>query len=86
MLVKICFGITLLVWFLDILQPGYLKFYNLNNVTSKIKIPISTATISKPTPTPTPTDSICNNPKNSFEKLLSSTNSSCQNANQAGNR
>jgi hypothetical protein len=86
MLVKICFGITLLVWFLDILQPGYLKFYNLKNVTSKIKLPVSTATISTPTPTPTPTDSICNNPKNNFEKLLSSTNSSCQNANQAGNR
>jgi hypothetical protein len=83
MLVKICFGITLLVWFLDILQPGYLKFYNLNNVTSKIKFPVTSAVISKPTPTPT--DSICNNPKNNFEKLLSSTNSSCRNANKAGN-
>jgi hypothetical protein len=83
MWVKICFAITLLVWVLDILQPGYLKFYNLNNVTSKIKFPISTATISKPTSTPT--DSICHNPKNNFEKLLSSTNSSCKNANQAGN-
>jgi hypothetical protein len=86
MLVKICFGITLLAWFLDILQPGYLKFYNLNNVTSKIKFPIISAAISKPISTPNPTDSICNNPKNNFEKLLSSTNSSCQNANQAGNR
>ncbi|NJR19951.1 MAG: hypothetical protein HC785_32705 [Calothrix sp. CSU_2_0] len=84
MWVKIFFEFTLLVWFLDIFQPGYLKFYNLNNVTSKIKFPISTAAISKPTPTPT--DSICNSPKNNFEKLLSSTNSSCQNANQAGNR
>jgi hypothetical protein len=83
MWVKIFFGFTLLVWFLDICQPGYLKFYNLNNVTSKIKFQISTAAISKPTPTPT--DSICNNPKNNFEKLLSSTNSSCKNANQAGN-
>ncbi|PAX51317.1 hypothetical protein CK510_25430 [Brunnivagina elsteri CCALA 953] len=83
MLVKICFIFTLLVWFLDILQPGYLKFYNLNNVTSKIKFQISTAVISKPTLTPT--DSICNSPKNNFEKLLSSTNSSCRDANKAGN-
>jgi hypothetical protein len=83
MLVKICFGVTLLVWVLDIIQPGYLKFYNLNNVTSKIKFSIPTAAIYKPTPTPN--DSICNNPKNNFEKLLSSTNSSCKNANQAGN-
>jgi hypothetical protein len=83
MLVKICFGITLLVWVLDILQPGYLKFYNLNNVTSKIKFPISTAAIYKSKITPT--DSICNSPKNNFEKLLSSTNSSCRNANKAGN-
>jgi hypothetical protein len=83
MLVKICFGITLLVWVLDILQPGYLKFYNLNNATSKIQLPISTAAIYKPTSTPT--DSICNNPKNNFDKLLNSTISSCKNANQAGN-
>jgi hypothetical protein len=84
MWVKICFIFTLLLWFLDIVQPGYLKFYNLNNLALKIKLPIETAIISKPTPTPT--DSICNNPKNNFEKLLSSTNSSCQDANQAGNR
>ncbi len=84
MSVKICFVFTLLVWFLDILQPGYLKFYNLNNLALKIKLPIKTAIISKPTPIPS--DSICNNPKNNFEKLLSSTHSNCQNANQAGNR
>jgi hypothetical protein len=83
MLVKICFGFTLLVWFLDILQPGYLNFYKLNKITSKIKFSISTAAIYKPTQTPI--DSICNSPKNNFEKLLSSTNSSCKNANQAGN-
>lgn len=85
MLVKICFGVTLLVWVLDILQPGYLKFYNLGNVTQKINFPISTAIVSQPKPKPTPTDSICNNPLNNFEKLLSSTNSSCQNANQTRN-
>ena len=83
MWVKIGFGFTLLVWFIDILQPGYLKFYNLNNLTSKIKFSVPTAIT--PKPQPAPTDSICNNPKNNFEKLLSSTNSSCQNANQAGN-
>ncbi|BAZ40346.1 hypothetical protein NIES4101_64660 [Calothrix sp. NIES-4101] len=83
MWVKVCFGFTLLVWLLDILQPGYLKFYNLKNVNSKIKFPINSAVLSQPTSTPT--DSICNNPKNNFEKLLSSTNSSCKNANQAGN-
>ena len=84
MLVKICFGLTLLVWVLDILQPGYLKFYNLGNVTQKINFPISTAVISQPKPKPTPTSNVCNNPLNNFEKLLSSTNSSCQNANKVG--
>jgi hypothetical protein len=83
MLVRICFGVTLLVWVLDILQPGYLKFYNLGDVTQKINFPISTAVISQPKPTST--NSICNNPLNNFEKLLSSTNSSCQDANQTGN-
>ena len=83
MLVKICFGLTLLVWVLDILQPGYLKFYKLSDVTQKINFPISTAVISQPKPTST--NSICNNPLNNFEKLLSSTNSSCQDANQTGN-
>ncbi|MEO1375205.1 MAG: hypothetical protein AAFW70_12975 [Cyanobacteria bacterium J06635_10] len=83
MLVRICFGVTLLVWVLDILQPGYLKFYNLGDVTKKINFPISTAVISQPKPTST--NSICNNPLNNFEKLLSSTNSSCQDANQTGN-
>lgn len=83
MLVKICCGVTLLVWVLDILQPGYLKFYNLGDVTQKIKFPISKAII--PQSKPTSTDSICKNPKNNFEKLLSSTNSSCHNANQTGN-
>ncbi|MEM9927523.1 MAG: hypothetical protein AAFV71_32475 [Cyanobacteria bacterium J06633_8] len=83
MLVRICFGVTLLVWVLDILQPGYLKFYNLGDVTQKINFPISTAVISQPKPTST--NSICNNPLNNFEKLLSSTNSSCKNANKTGN-
>ena len=84
MLVRICFGVTLLVWVLDILQPGYLKFYELSNVTQQINFPISTAIVSQPKPKTTPTDSICNNPLNNFEKLLSSTNSSCQNANKVG--
>ncbi|NJN11315.1 MAG: hypothetical protein HC874_21445 [Richelia sp. SL_2_1] len=85
MLVKICFGVTLLVWVLDILQPGYLKFYSLGNVTQKIKFPISSMVISQPKPKPMPTSNVCNNPLNNFEKLLSSTNSSCHNANQTGN-
>lgn len=85
MLVKIWFGVTLLVWVLDILQPGYLKFYELSNVTQQINFPISSMVISQPKPKPTPTSNVCNNPLNNFEKLLSSTNSSCQDANQTGN-
>ena len=85
MLVRICFGVTLLVWVLDILQPGYLKFYELSDVTQKINFPISTAVISQLKPLPTSNNSICNNPLNNLEKLLSSTNSSCKNANKTGN-
>ena len=83
MLVRICFGVTLLVRVLDILQPGYLKFYKLSDVTQKINFPISTAVISQPKPTSS--NSICNNPLNNFEKLLSSINSSCKNANKTRN-
>ena len=78
-------GISDYNWVLDILQPGYLKFYELSDVTQKINFPISTAIVSQPKPKPKPTDSICNNPLNNFEKLLSSTNSSCQNANKTRN-
>jgi hypothetical protein len=81
MWVKITFWVVFLVWVLDILQPGYLRFYDLRNfvtMAQRIKLPAATSTaVSSPTAKTEskPNSSItqeakCREAKNDFEQIL----------------
>ncbi|BDA73867.1 hypothetical protein CAL7716_080330 [Calothrix sp. PCC 7716] len=80
MLVKITFWVVFLVWVLDILQPGYLQFYDLRNfvtMAQRVKLPAlnSTAVSSTATTESKPSNSItqeakCREAKNDFEQIL----------------
>lgn len=81
MWVKITFWVVFLVWVLDILQPGYLQFYDLRNFVTtaqRLKLPAVTST-AVPSDTATteikPSSSItqgakCREAKNDFEEIL----------------
>lgn len=80
MWVKITFWVVFLVWVLDILQPGYLQFYDLRNfatMAQRVRSPAlnSTTAFSTDTAESKPNSSItqgakCREAKNDFEEIL----------------
>jgi hypothetical protein len=82
MWVRIIFWMTLLVWIADILQPGYLKFYDLHRAAGlfhQVKIPVNSLTLpaANSTSIPTSTPTACPKAGNDFEAVLNAKNVGC---------
>ncbi len=82
MWVRIIFWITLLVWIADILQAGYLKFYDLHRAAglfNQVKIPVNSLNLpaANSTSIPTSTPTACPKAGNDFEAVLNAKNVGC---------
>lgn len=79
---RVIFWCLFVLWILDILQPGYMRFYDARSVFSKVAAVVMKSKVVnspkanaiKPAPTQTPTnneyiDAACPAPTNDFERL-----------------
>lgn len=82
MWVRVIFWSVFLVWIADILQPGYLQFYDLRTavgLVQKVKLPVHPTALPASTPNtvPTATPTACPEAGNDFEAVLSAKNIGC---------
>lgn len=83
MWVRIIFWMTLLMWIADILQPGYLRFYDLRlaaGLFEKLKLPVNSIALPAATPdrtVSTATPTACPEASNDFEAVLSAKSVGC---------
>lgn len=77
---RVIFWYLLVLWILDILQPGYMRFYDVRSVVNKVAtVVMKSSRVATPAPNPsipTPTtnndryvDTACAAPTNDFERL-----------------